>query len=197
SPYERYRFGTRMLEPNFTPGILAGMEGPNFKLDGRVALITGAGRGIGLGIARALASAGAAVAIQDIEIDVAKKEANRIREEGCRAIAVGGDITDLALPTSAVGQTVGELGGLHILINNAAIQLQKAWTEFSVEEITRQVNADFISPILFCQQAAAVFRPQRFGRIINIGSIQARSGHPDMLPYSMCNTAIENLPRGL
>lgn len=173
------------------------MEGPNLRLDGRVALITGAGRGIGLGIARALASAGAAVAIQDLDLDVARAEARNITQQGGRAIAIGGDITDLSLPHQAVGQTVRELGGLHILINNAAIQMTRNWMEFTVDQITAQVNADFISPILFCQQAAAVFEPQGFGRIINVGSIQQRVGNPQMLPYAMCKAALENLTRGL
>jgi len=173
------------------------MEGPNLRLDGRVALITGAGRGIGLGIARALSSAGAAVAIQDLDLDVARAEARNITQQGGRAIAIGGDITELSLPQAAVGQTVRELGGLQILINNAAIQMSKNWMEFTVDQITAQVNADFISPILFCQQAAAVFKPQGFGRIINIGSIQQRVGNPQMLPYAMCKAALENLTRGL
>lgn len=171
--------------------------GPKLRLDDRVALITGSGRGIGLGIARGLASAGCAVAIQDIDLDVAQREAQAIIAGGGRAVALGGDITDLSLPCEAIAQTVRQLGGLHILINNAAIQLAKDWTDFTIEEITRQVNADFISPILFCQQAAAIFKRQHFGRIINIGSIQQRSGNPDMLPYSMSKAALENLTRGL
>jgi NAD(P)-dependent dehydrogenase (short-subunit alcohol dehydrogenase family) len=137
------------------------------------------------------------VAIQDLEIDVAQAAAERIAATGVPAIALGGDITDLSLPARAIQETRSKLGGLHILINNAAIQQEKDWTQFTVEEITRQVNADFISPILFCQQAAAIFKPQRFGRIINIGSIQQRVGNTDMLPYSMSKAALENLTRGL
>jgi NAD(P)-dependent dehydrogenase (short-subunit alcohol dehydrogenase family) len=173
------------------------MEAPNLRLDGRAALITGAGRGIGLGIARALASAGCAVAIQDIEHEVAQAAAAEISSTGARAVALGGDITDLSLPARCIAQAVEALGGLDILVNNAAIQQEKDWIQFTVEEITRHVNADFISPILFCQQAAAIFKPRKFGRIINIGSIQQRVGNTDMLPYSMSKAALENLTRGL
>ncbi len=174
------------------------MDAPNLRLDGKVALVTGAGRGIGVGIAHALASAGCAVAIQDIDIEVAQSSADKISAEtGSDVVALGGDITDLSLPARAVHQTLDALGGLHILVNNAAIQQEKNWTQFTVEEITRQVNADFISPVLFCQQVAPIFRRQKFGRIINIGSIQQRVGNPDMLPYSMSKAALENLTRGL
>jgi NAD(P)-dependent dehydrogenase (short-subunit alcohol dehydrogenase family) len=174
------------------------MDAPNLRLDGKSALVTGAGRGIGVGIAHALASAGCSVAVQDIDLAVAQSTADKISAEtGADVIALGGDITDLSLPPRAVRQTLDSLGGLHILVNNAAIQQEKDWTQFTVEEITRQVNADFISPILFCQQAVSIFKQQHFGRILNIGSIQQRVGNPDMLPYSMSKAALENLTRGL
>ena len=174
------------------------MDAPNLRLDGKAALITGAGRGIGVGIAHTLASAGCAVAVQDIDRDVAQATAEKISSEtGARVVAIGGDVTDLTLPARAVRETVELLAGVHILVNNAAIQQEKDWTQFTAEEITRQVNADFISPILFCQQVAPIFKRQHFGRIINIGSIQQRVGNPDMLPYSMSKAALENLTRGL
>jgi len=179
------------------PLILPAMEGPDFRLDGKAALVTGAGRGIGLGIARALAWAGCAVAIQDIELDVAQQGADAINRAGGRAIALPGDITDLALPRKLIGQTVEQLGGLHVLVNNAAIQIEKRWTDFSLDEIHRVLDADFVSPILLCQEVAAIFTRQKFGRIINIGSIQQRVGNTDMLPYSMAKAALENLTRGL
>src|SRR3954453_14222752 len=99
-----------------------GIEAPSFRMDGRAALLTGSGRGIGLGIARALASAGCAVAIQDIELEVARAQADRINREGGRAVALGGDVTDPSLAPGLVSATADRLGGLHVLVNNAAIQ---------------------------------------------------------------------------
>jgi glucose 1-dehydrogenase len=176
---------------------MAAMTAPNFSLHGKVALITGAGRGIGLGIARALASAGCAVAIQDLDRDVALLEVDRIHKEGGRGLALSGDISDLNLPQQLIDQTTHHLGGLHILINNAALQSTRHWLENTPDEIEHQWRANLISPILLCQLAVPLFKRQRWGRILNIGSIQQLAGNPTMMPYAMSKSALENMTKGL
>src|SRR5688572_4371822 len=178
--------------------LMTPTEPHSFDLTGRVALITGAGRGIGLGIAQALAGQGCAVAIQDIDVEVAREAAEAITRVGKgRAIALGGDIGDLALPERLVASTVEKLGGLHVLVNNAATQHRKPWIELDPSEIDRDMRANVTAPILLCQRAVPIFRQQGFGRIINLGSIQQRMGNGIMLPYSMRKSAIENMPRAL
>lgn len=163
----------------------------NFSVDGKVALVTGAGRGIGLAIAKALAAGGAAVAIQDIELAVAQKEADAINASGGKAIAIGGDIGDSALPEQLIQQTVASLGGLHILINNAAVQIHHHWLESTADELEGLLRADLIAPIRLCQLAVPIFKAQHFGRIINIGSIQQKKGNAWMLGYSLSKAALE------
>lgn len=170
---------------------------PNFDLNGKAALITGAGRGIGLAIAQTLAAHGCAVAIQDIEIEVAQGAVDAICENGGRALALGGDIGDLSLPQRLVDETQTQLGGLHILVNNGAIQVQKLWTELSVEEIQKQIEADQIAPLLLCQLVAPIFQAQKWGRVLNIGSIQGLKGNVEMLAYSMSKAALENMTKAL
>jgi NAD(P)-dependent dehydrogenase (short-subunit alcohol dehydrogenase family) len=173
------------------------IEPPNFRMDGRVALVTGAGRGIGLAIARALAAVGCAVAIQDVELDVAAAEVRKLPDDGAKAHALGGDLTDLAIAEQLVRETIDKLGGLHVLVNNGSIQQTKHWTKVTPDDAEKQHRANVLMPMLLCQQVAPIFRAQRWGRIVNIGSVQQRTGNPDMLPYSMSKAALVHLTMAL
>jgi NAD(P)-dependent dehydrogenase (short-subunit alcohol dehydrogenase family) len=173
------------------------LDRPNFSIEGRVALLTGAGRGIGLAMAQALASGGAAVVIQDIDRDVAESEAESIRKSGAKALALGGDICDVEAAPAWVDQTIKHFGGIHILVNNAAIQSVVHWQKQPIDEMQRQFNANLFTPIRLCQQAVPHFRAQKWGRVINLGSIQQRRGNPTMLAYSLTKSAIDTFTKAL
>jgi len=83
------------------------------------------------------------------------------------------------------------------MINNAAVQRSASWMEFEAAEIEAQVPADLVSPLLFCRHAARVFQAQKWGRIVNISSIQGRRANPKMLPYSMSKAALDNMTMAL
>jgi len=161
----------------------------NFDLSGKVALLTGSGRGIGLAIAKALAAAGCAVAIQDIDEDVAKSEADKLG----RAIALGGDISDLSIAPKLIKTTIDQLGGIHIIINNGGIQLRQHWLTETRETFDRTFHGNVLLPILLAQQVSEIFRRQRWGRIINIGSIQQIQGNERMLSYAASKATLENI----
>jgi NAD(P)-dependent dehydrogenase (short-subunit alcohol dehydrogenase family) len=162
-----------------------------------VALLTGSGRGIGLAIARALSDAGAAVAIQDLDLDVATHEVESIKKSGGRAIALDGDIRDPSEAAAWIDRTVEQLGGLHILVNNAAIQSSQPWLDVKVELLEEQFRANVITPIVLSQRVVPIFRAQRWGRIVNIGSIQQVKGVGTMLPYSLTKSSLATLTRVL
>jgi len=169
----------------------------SFNLTGRAALVTGSGRGIGLGIARGLTEAGCAVAIQDLDLKMAQNVARELAATGARTLALGGDIGDTAHVATLVSQTFEAFGSFDILVNNAAIQKQTPWTDLTPEDIESQHRANLAAPLLLCQAASAHFSRQKWGRILNIGSIQGLMGNAGMLAYSTSKAAIENLTRAL
>jgi len=170
---------------------------PDFSVTGRRALLTGAGRGIGLAMARALAAGGCAVAIQDIELDVATREADAINLAGGNAIALDGDIQDLSLPDRLVEQTVARFGGVDILVNNAAIQRSNDFLTYPMEEMRSQLNANILAATRLCQLVIPHMQKTNWGRIINIGSIQGLRGNASGPTYAMSKAAMQNLSAGL
>ena len=173
------------------------MKLPDFSCNGRVALVTGAARGIGLATARALAAAGAAVAIHDIDGDLASTEAAAINAAGGRAIGISGDATDVRSAETLVTRAAAELGEISILINNASVQKWDNFVDVTIEEMSRQLNANVLFVTRLCQLVVPAMQTAGWGRIINLGSIQGRVGNAHMPIYAMSKAAMENLTSGL
>jgi NAD(P)-dependent dehydrogenase (short-subunit alcohol dehydrogenase family) len=169
-----------------------------FRLDGRVALLTGAGRGIGLSIARALAEAGARVVIQDLARDVAEQAAASIRESGASAAAIGGDATAIAdverWPAEACA-AIGGADGVDILVNNVSVQGWHKLDEWKLDEADRILRTNVLGPWRLTQLCAPHMRGRRWGRVLNVGSIQALRGNAEMSPYAASKAALDNLTR--
>lgn len=161
------------------------------RLDGKCALITGAARGIGLAFAGAYLREGARVAIADIDIARARSAA---AELGAGAVAVEMDVTRQASIDAAVTETVSILGGIDILVNNAAI-----FTAAPIAEITRadydRVFAINVAGTLFTLQAVARHMIDRGkgGKIINMASQAGRRGEALVAVYCASKAAIISL----
>jgi NAD(P)-dependent dehydrogenase (short-subunit alcohol dehydrogenase family) len=91
------------------------------KLEGKIALITGAGSGIGQAIALLFAREGADIAVDDIDLTSAEKTAEAVKKTGRRAIAIQADVAKDGEVNAMVDRVIGELGGVHILVNNAGL----------------------------------------------------------------------------
>ena len=168
------------------------------RLDGRVALVTGAGRGIGLAIAQAFAEAGAKVAIQDVDLGVAEAEAKKLVDGGATAIAIGGDATQLDQVDRWLPDTREKLGGnVDILVNNASIQTQMKFVEWPLDKFEETIRANFTVPFRLCQQVIPSMKEKRWGRILNIGSIQGIKGSLGMGPYAGMKAALHNLTQAM
>jgi NAD(P)-dependent dehydrogenase (short-subunit alcohol dehydrogenase family) len=167
------------------------------KLDGKVALITGGDSGIGRAVAVLFAREGADVAIVYLSEDEDAEETRRaVEAEGRRALLIPGDVTSSAFCREAVESTVGELGGLDILVNNAAFQQHAA----SLEDITdEQLDRTFRTNIFgyFYMARAALPHLGEGGSIINTGSVTGLDGSKDLLDYSSTKGAIHAFTKSL
>ena len=140
-------------------------------LQGRVALVTGAGseRGLGNAIARALAGAGAEVVLSDIDVDGARRNAAAI---GASARAVALDVRS----EESVAEAVGEVGRVDILVNNAGITQRRAIWELSVEEFDRTLAINLRGGFLCLSAVVKGMMERRWGRVIWISSVAGKQG---------------------
>ena len=167
------------------------------KLDGKVALVTGASRGIGAAIAKRLAADGAAVALSySANPQAAEAVIAEITEAGGRAIALSADSADPVAVQQAVETVVAELGRLDILVNNAGIMVHGPIEGYQLADLDRMLAVNVRAPFLAIQ--AALKHLPRGGRVINIGSnVSHRSVVGGSTVYTMTKAAITGLTRAL
>ncbi len=166
------------------------------RLESKNAVVTGGAAGIGKAIAMALAQEGANVAIADVQIDKANAVAKEIRSLGRKALAIQCDVGDSAQVDAMVQQAASELGGLNILVNNAAVISQGAFWEVS-DETWNKIIRNNLSSVFFCSRAAArvMIAQKQGGCIISMSSIHATLSEPSAGPYTAAKGGIEAMSR--
>lgn len=168
-----------------------------FSLHGRVAIVTGAGGGLGEGICFGLAHAGAAVACvgrTPASIDAIR---DRLRAGGNEAISVRCDVSDPEDVDRMVATVARELGGIDILVNNAAIYPRRPWTEITKEEWDQVLGTNLTGYFLCAKAAFPYVKRGGRGRIINIASITVSGGWPMLLAYVSSKGGIVAFTRAL
>jgi len=169
-----------------------------FRLDDKVAIITGGAMGIGKGIAKKLAEAGANVMVADVNMDEADKTVEEIRAAGGKAAAVRADVTVVADASKLVEATVKEFGKLDILVNNAGYMQIVPFLDVSEELYDRTLNIN-LKGVFFYSQAAAreMIRQGRGGRIINIASLGAYLPTHPLTHYSASKGGVVSLTKAM
>jgi NADP-dependent 3-hydroxy acid dehydrogenase YdfG len=150
------------------------------RLDGTVALVTGASSGIGEAAALALAERGAAVALAARRVERLEARAQKIRDNGGSALVLAADVTAEKQARDAVARTVAELGRLDTLVNNAGVMLLGPILDAPVEEWQRMVQLNLLG-LLYCAHAAlphllraAEDGPRRVADMVNVSSVAGR-----------------------
>ncbi|MBO6556391.1 MAG: SDR family oxidoreductase [Pseudomonadales bacterium] len=170
----------------------------NFRLDGKVAVVTGGGRGIGRGIALGFAESGADVVViarRQEDVDAVAKE---VEARGQRGLGISADVMDWDSIPEALDRVVDEFGGLDIMVNNAGGNLdRKMWSlpDISIDKFDEQLHLNMKTKFWGSQQAAK--RMTNGGRIINIISIAAHKPSPGFGVYSAANMGMISMTRTL
>jgi NAD(P)-dependent dehydrogenase (short-subunit alcohol dehydrogenase family) len=169
-----------------------------FDLTGRVALVTGASRGLGKQIALTLARAGADVLIGGRDETRLSACVDQIHQAtGRRAIGITGDLSNPDTADRMVDAACKQLGGLHILVNNAGINVRGSITTVTVEDFDRVMTTNVRAPWLMCRAAAPVLLEQGYGRVINLASALGLVAIADRSLYCTSKGAIVQLTREL
>jgi 2-dehydro-3-deoxy-L-rhamnonate dehydrogenase (NAD+) len=167
-----------------------------FRLDGRVAVVTGGGQGIGEAICRRLAGAGAKVGVLDLSADNAGRVAKEIG-----GVPLAGDITSEADLARVFDQVHTKLGPTSILVNNAGVASRKG-RDLPIWELERPdwefvFNINVIGLVLCCKAVLPKMIERKYGRIVNVASIAGKEGNPKMGPYSASKAAVIALTKSL
>ena len=159
-------------------------------LNGRVAVITGAGSGMGRSMAIRLAEDNAKIAIWDINGEGAEETARMVREAGGTAIAIKADCSDKAQIKAAADQTRRELGKIAILVNNAGIAPFTSFLDIDEELLERVFKVNMFGPFYVTQECVPDMIEAKWGRIINITSSSVQSGSAMQTHYTSSKGAM-------
>ncbi|MCL6452517.1 MAG: SDR family oxidoreductase [Alicyclobacillus sp.] len=172
-----------------------------FRLDGKVALITGGGRGLGQQIAEAYAEAGATVVLASRKVDACEQVQQAIEAAGGRAHALALDVTDATAVGETVRAVVEQYGHLDILVNNSGTSWGAPALDMPLEAWRKVIDTNLTGSFLMAQAAARPMRAQGGGKIVNIASVAGLQGSlPEVLDavgYSASKGGIIAMTRDL
>ena len=169
-----------------------------FKLNDRVALVTGGSQGLGKAMASALAEAGAQLAIASRTADTTRSAASELEATyGTKSRGYACDVCSAEQVSALIAQVIGEFGHIDILINNAGINVGGPIEELSLETFRKVQDTNVTGVWLMCREIASHMKSRRYGRVINIGSTLSVITMPERTPYATSKGAVLQLTKTL
>lgn len=159
-------------------------------LQGKVAIVTGAGGGIGSAIARRLASSGAQIVVNDLDEPAASAVAQEIEALGSEALVNVADVADLPAMEAMVEETLARFGSVDIMVNNAGITRDALLLRMTEEQWDLVISVHLRGAFCCTKAVTRPMMKQRYGRIINIASVVGLTGSPGQANYSAAKGGI-------
>ncbi|MDO4702504.1 gluconate 5-dehydrogenase [Tannerella sp.] len=168
-----------------------------FKLEGKVALVTGASYGIGFAMASALAGAGATIVFNDLKQEFVDKGLKAYQEAGIEAKGYVCDVTNEKEVNEMVAQIEKEVGTIDILVNNAGIIKRIPMHEMSAEEFRQVIDVDLNAPFIVAKAVIPAMIKKGHGKIINICSMMSELGRETVSAYAAAKGGLKMLTRNI
>lgn len=168
-----------------------------FRLDNKIALVTGGSYGIGFAIASALAEAGATIVFNDIRDDLVEKGLAAYRELGISAHGYVCDVTDEAGVNTFIRQVEAEVGEIDILVNNAGIIKRIPMVEMSAADFRQVIDVDLNAPFIVAKAVIPTMIKKGHGKIINICSMMSELGRETVSAYASAKGGLKMLTRNI
>lgn len=169
----------------------------NFRLDGKVALVTGASYGIGFALATALADAGATICFNDINQDFLDKGIAAYKEKGITAHGYVCDVTHEDAVVAMISQIEKEVGSVDILVNNAGIIKRVPMHEMSAEDFRQVIDVDLNAPFIVSKAVIPSMIKKGHGKIINICSMMSELGRETVAAYAAAKGGLKMLTKNI
>ena len=173
------------------------MANQNFRLDGKIALITGASYGIGFAIAKAMAAAGAKIVFNDIKQEFVDRGLASYREAGIDAKGYVCDVTDEEQVNAMVSDIEKTVGNVDILVNNAGIIKRIPMIEMKAEEFRAVIDVDLNAPFIVSKAVIPSLIKMGHGKIINICSMMSEFGRETVSAYAAAKGGLKMLTRNI
>ena len=169
----------------------------NFRLDGKVALITGASYGIGFAIAKGMAEAGATIVFNDINQDLVNKGLASYKEAGIEAHGYVCDVTNEEAVGAFIAQVEKEVGNINILVNNAGIIMRIPMVEMTAAQFRKVIDIDLNGPFIMSKAVIPSMIKNGGGKIINICSMMSELGRETVSAYAAAKGGLKMLTRNI
>ncbi len=167
------------------------------RLNGRTAIVTGAGGGLGRAHALTLARYGAKVAVNDLDLGAAERVAEEIRAAGGEALAIAASVTDEAAVAGLVERVLGDWGRIDILVNNAGVLRDKSFAKASLADFRLVLEVHLMGAVICSQAVWEAMRKQQYGRIVMTTSSSGLYGNFGQANYAAAKMAVVGLMQTL